>query len=213
MTWILGGGGYFVCELSTSTTLKMFSTCLPSSFKEVLGSYVQWYSVMMGEISKISSRFFCLFVEFVRCLDLLMGFLWLYWFWKLQNVICNWYFKDLLWSLLDFLKGSDVAKLSFSRFRGWLYRMCTKFLCCWREMFLKNVSLIIYWLLHYVGNLELFVMRYVEELQFKGTWKWWKAKGSLKMCLRDYVCLGMLRLSVCWVTMWCEGARLVKMGI
>jgi hypothetical protein len=100
---------------------------------EVLGGYVQWYLVMMGEISNISSSFFCLFVKFVRCVDLLIGFLWLYWFWILQNVICNWFFQDLLWSLLDFLRDSDLTKLSFFRLGGWLCRMCTKFL-----LFLKR---------------------------------------------------------------------------
>ncbi len=101
-------------------------------------------------------------------------------------------------------------------FRSWLCRMCKKFLMpYWKEMMLTNGFSILCWLFYCTWNLELFVRRTVRELQFRSVWKWWKAIRILKARLCDFACLGLLCLimSVCWVIMWCEGVKLVKMEI
>jgi hypothetical protein len=101
-------------------------------------------------------------------------------------------------------------------FRSWLCRMCKKIpMLYWREMMLTNGFSIFYWLFCCTWNLELFVRKNVRELQFQGIWKWWKAIRILKACLCDFVCPGLLCLimSVCWMIVWCEGIRLVKMEV
>ncbi len=46
--------------------------------------------------------------------------------------------------------------------------------------------------------LELFVEIYGRKLWLKSIGKWWKALGSLKTCLYDSICLGLICLRVCF---------------
>jgi hypothetical protein len=147
-----------IVVLCVKYLFQLCQRCLPplwlSSFDRGVGQLCAMMFIYDGQNiqDKFKLSFVCL-LNLLDVLNLLIGFLWLYWFQMLWNVVCNWCFGNLLWNTLDFLKGFDVVKFLFG-FRSWLCRMCKTFpMLYWKEMMLTNGFSILYWLFCCMNNL------------------------------------------------------------